>query len=140
MASNEVNALVMSQCEAIRAKDLDRLMSCYSTDVVYFDVVPPLQYVGADALRGRFATWFGGYEGPLSMEIRDLRVAAREDMAVAHWLSRVSGTLKNGQKVGSWVRATSCCRRAERGWSVFHEHISLPVDLGSGRPATDLIP
>jgi ketosteroid isomerase-like protein len=38
---SEVKALFDSQYAAIRTKDLDRLMSHYSRDVVYFDVVPP---------------------------------------------------------------------------------------------------
>ncbi len=48
---SEVRVLLISQSEAIRAKDIDRLMSLYSPDIVYFDVVPPLQFVGSAALR-----------------------------------------------------------------------------------------
>lgn len=61
MASTEskVRTLFDGQAEAMRRKDIDRLMSFYSPDVVYFDVVPPLQYAGAAALRGRFQHWFG---------------------------------------------------------------------------------
>jgi ketosteroid isomerase-like protein len=61
-------------------------------------------------------------------------------MAVANWLSRVSGTLKNGREAGSWLRATSCCRRASGRWWIFHEHVSLPVDMKSGRAILDLVP
>ena len=56
------------------AKDIDRLMSLYSPDIVYFDLVPPLQYVGADALRERFLDWFDSFEGPIGQEITDLNV------------------------------------------------------------------
>jgi hypothetical protein len=34
-----------SRSGAIRLKDIDRLMALYSSDIVYFDLVPPLQYV-----------------------------------------------------------------------------------------------
>ena len=37
---SEISALLDSQSEAIRIKDIDRLMSLYSPDIVYFDVVP----------------------------------------------------------------------------------------------------
>jgi len=137
---SEVRALFDSQSEAIRAKNVDQLMSVYSPDIVYFDVVPPLQYAGSEALRGRFSQWFDGYEGSVRMEIRDLQVSASDDIAVAHWMSRVSGTLKNGREVGSWVRATSCCQRSPHGWLITHEHISIPVDLANGTAATDLVP
>jgi uncharacterized protein (TIGR02246 family) len=137
---SEMTALVNAQAEAIRTKDLDRLMSLYSPDIVYFDVVPPLRYVGSAALRSRFLTWFDGYQGPISYDHRDLHVSAGGDIAVAHWLSRASGTLKNGRAVGSWVRVTSCGRPADGGWLITHEHVSLPVDLASGSAAVDLAP
>ena len=139
-AQSEIRALLDSQSEAIRTKDLDRLMSLYSPEVIYFDVVPPLQFAGAAALRGRFLQWFDGYQGSIDMESRDLRIVASEDMAVAYWLSRAKGTLKTGQQVGSWVRATSCCHRSDHRWLITHEHISLPVDVRSGSAAMDLVP
>ena len=124
---SEVERLLARQRDAIEAKDLDGLMSLYSADVVYYDVVPPLQYVGEAALRGRFSTWFGGYRGGLSTEIRELDIAAAGDMAVAHRLSKVAGTLQNGQEVGAWVRATSCFARTGGALLIIHEHVSLPV-------------
>jgi hypothetical protein len=45
-ARSEINTLFERQFDAIRAKDLDRLMSFYSSDVVYYDVVPPLRFAG----------------------------------------------------------------------------------------------
>ena len=55
---SEVGVLFDSRSEAIWAKDIDRLMSLYSPHIVYFDLVPPLQYVGSEALRERFLDWF----------------------------------------------------------------------------------
>lgn len=137
---SEVGALVDSRSEAVQAKDLDRLMSFYSPGIVYFDVVPPLRYVGSAALRGRFSHWFDGFEGPIGQDVRDLTVVASGHVAVAHMLIRSGGTLKNGREVELWVRATSCCERSQSGWLIVHEHVSLPVDLESGRVAADLVP
>jgi ketosteroid isomerase-like protein len=139
-AQSEVCALLDGQNEAIGKKDIDRLMSFFSPDIVYFDVVPPLQFVGSAALRGRFLEWFDGFKGPISMEMRDLRILASGDSAVACRLSRARGTLQTGQEVGRWVRATSCCQRSHGRWLVTHEHISMPVDLKSGTAAMDLAP
>jgi ketosteroid isomerase-like protein len=137
---SEIRTRLDGQSEAIRMKDVDLLMSFYSPDIVYFDVVPPLRYVGAAALRTRFSEWFDGYDGSIDFQVRDLNIAASENIAVAHWLSRAHGTLKNGREVGSWVRATSCCQRGDHGWLTTHEHISLPVSLVSGSAAVDLVP
>jgi ketosteroid isomerase-like protein len=137
---SEVRALLDSRSEAIWIKDIDRLMSFYSPDIVYFDLVPGLQYTGSAALRGRFLDWFDAYEGSIGQEIRDLNTLASGDIAVASMLIRASGTLKSGREVGFWVRATSCCQRSNHRWLITHEHVSLPVDLESGSAAMDLVP
>lgn len=137
---SEVRALLDSRFEAIWLKDIDRLMSFYSPGIVYFDVVPPLQYVGSAALRDRFLHWFDGFKGSIGQEIHDLTILAAEDVAVASMLIRSSGTLMNGQEVGLWVRATTSCQRSNHGWLITHEHISLPVDFESGSAARDLVP
>jgi uncharacterized protein (TIGR02246 family) len=140
LTQSEVNALLDSQAEAMRTKDLDGLMSLYSPDVVYFDTVPPLQYAGSAALRERFLRWFDGWDGSFEMEIRDLHILASGDLAVAYRFSRARGTLKDGQKAESWVRATSCFQRSVHGWLITHEHVSWPVDVKSGNAVMDLTP
>jgi ketosteroid isomerase-like protein len=137
---SEIEALLDSRSEAIRIKDVDRLLSFYAPDVVYFDIPPPLQYVGSEALRGRFLHWFESYEGPIRQEIHDLTVLAGGDVAVTSMLIRSGGTLKNGQEVSLWVRATSSFHRSNDSWLITHEHVSLPVDLESGRAVMGLTP
>jgi ketosteroid isomerase-like protein len=137
---SDVEVLFDSRSEAIWMKDIERLMSLYSPDIVYFDLVPPLRYVGSAALRRRFLDWFEGFEGPIGQEVSDLNVIESGDAAVAHMLIRASGTLKNGQDVGFWVRATDGCRRSNDEWLITHEHVSLPVDPMSRSAAMDLVP
>jgi ketosteroid isomerase-like protein len=48
---SEVRTLVDRWSEAIRIRDIDRLMALYAPDLVYFDVVSPLHYSGSTALR-----------------------------------------------------------------------------------------
>jgi ketosteroid isomerase-like protein len=136
----DVKALIEGRTDAIRAKDIERLLSVYSPDIVYFDLVPPLRYVGIAALRGRFLDWFEGWKSGIDQEVHDLQIAASGDLATAHMLIKAGGTRKNGEQVGFWVRASNFCRRSDRGWLITHEHISLPVDLKTGTAATDLVP
>ena len=137
---SEVRALLESWSEAARIKDIDRLMSLYSPDIVYFDVVPGLQYTGSAAVRGNFLRMFDAFKSSIGQEIRGLNILASGDIAAAYMLIRASGTLKNGRKVGHWVRATVCCRRSNHRWLIEHEHISLPVNFESGSAAMDLVP
>jgi ketosteroid isomerase-like protein len=122
------------------AKDLDRLMSLYSDDIVYFDLVPPLQYAGSAALRERFSEWFDGWMGSIGMELRDVSISMGGDFAAACMLLRASGTRTGGVEVGYWVRVTNCFRRSSDRWLITHEHVSLPVDLERGSPVMDLVP
>lgn len=138
--SDEVKTLLDRRSEAIATKDIDRLMSSYSPDVVYFDTVPPLRYVGSAALRERFLHWFDGWRDSIGQDIRDLNIFASGDVATAHMLVRASGALKDGREVERWVRVTSCCQRSDRGWLITHEHVSFPVDIASGRAVMDLVP
>ena len=137
---SEIRALLDSRSEAVWTKDVDRLMSFYSPDIVYFDIVPGLRYTGSAALRPRFLEWFDGFEGSIGQEIGDLHISASGDIAIAFMLIRASGTLKSGHEVGYWVRATTCFQRSNHRWLVTHEHVSLPVDFQSGSAATDLVP
>ncbi len=136
----EISALLDDRSEAIRSKDLERLMSFYSDGIVYFDLVPPLLYAGSDALRGRFADWFGRWAGPIGQEIGDPHVEAGGDVAAVHMLIRTSGTLTAGREVGYWVRATDTLRRESGTWLITHEHVSLPVEFPAGTAAMDLVP
>jgi ketosteroid isomerase-like protein len=139
-AQSEVRALLDTRSDAIQMKDIERLVSLYSPDIVYFDVVPPLRYAGAAALRGRFLQWFDRWKSSIGQEIRDVNISASEDTAAAYMLIRTSGTLKNGHEVGYWVRATNCFQRSDHRWLIAHEHVSLPVDFPSGSAAMDLVP
>ncbi len=137
---SEIRALLDTWSEAIRAKDIERLMALYPDDVVYFDVVPPLQIIGTAAVRKNFVRWFDGWSSTIGQEIRDLTISVHGDIAIAFMLIRASGTLQDGRQVGYWVRETVGCRRSARGWLISHEHVSLPIDFRSGRALMDLEP
>ncbi len=132
----QIDALV----EAIGLMDVERVASIYAPDIVSFDVQPPLQIVGAEAKSRNWADAFSAFQPPVDYETRDLSVSLDGDVGFAHSLNRLSGTLKNGQRGGFWVRVTSCWRRTEGGWLIAHDHASVPVDPKTGRPMLDLEP
>ncbi len=136
----EIRKLFDRRSEAFRTKDIEAVMSVYAPDIVYFDLVPPLRYAGAPALRARFLDWFGRWKSAIGQELRDVNVVAGGDVAAAHMLIRTSGTLKDGRQVGYWVRTSNACQRLNKGWLITHEHVSLPVDMKTGRGVMDLMP
>ena len=115
--------------QAIRNKDIERLMSFYSSNVVAFDVRPPLEARGADSYRGNFERWFDSFEGPISFELKNLRVVPGEPTAFCHYLSLIVGAKPGGGTVGYWARGTTCFERRDGEWLVTHEHISMPAQM-----------
>ncbi len=126
--------------EAIRAMDLEGVKPIYAPDMVSFDVQPPLQHVGAEAKWTNWADAFTAFQRPLGYEIRNLTITLDGNVAFAHSLNRLSGTLKNGNRTGFWVRATYCFRKIDGNWLIAHDHASVPLDLESGRALLNLEP
>jgi ketosteroid isomerase-like protein len=126
--------------EGIQAKDLDGLRRLYATDVVSFDVEPPLQHVGIEAKLKNWATVFTFFQD-VDYEVRDLTVTVGDDVAFGHAFGRLSGTLKDGTTTsGMWVRGTFCFRKLDRTWLIVHDQASVPFDIASGKGVTDLEP
>ncbi|TQM31102.1 YybH family protein [Nocardia bhagyanarayanae] len=125
---SEIAAFLDSRTDAMRSKDLDRLMSFYTSDIVYYDAVAPLRFTGTDEVRRNFLRWFDGYEGPIGLETHDRTIVVDGDVAFANMLHLDSGKRKGGLDLGIWVRETTCLRRSDGAWSITHEHVSIPFD------------
>ncbi|WP_182904577.1 nuclear transport factor 2 family protein [Microbispora sp. H13382] len=126
--------------EGIRAGDLEGLRRLYATDVVSFDVEPPLQHVGIDAKLKNWANVFAFFR-EVDYEVRDLTLTVGDDVAFGHCFGRLSGTMRNGTATsGMWVRGTFCFRKTGGDWLIAHDQVSVPLDMASGRGVTDLEP
>lgn len=139
-AEAAIRARIAAVTDGIHAKDLDALRGIYASDVVSFDVEPPLQHVGVDAKLKNWAKVFTIFED-VSYELRDLSIAVGVDIAFAHAFGRLSGKLTTGVATdGMWVRATFCFRRVGGAWLIVHDQASVPVDVLTGRVIADLEP
>ena len=137
----QIRALIDSWVKAISAKDVDAVMSHYAADIVTFDLAPPLEYTGADALKKSLEAWFPTFRGPVGYEIRDLCITTGDDVAFCRSLNRISGMRTDGEDTNVWVRATVGLRKIDGKWSIVHEHLSVPFYMdGSYRAAVDLKP
>ena len=136
----QIRALLDLRVRAIHEKDVEALVSAALPDIVSFDALPPLQRIGAEAVRARAAEWLGWYDGPVGYNIRDLRVTAGDETAFASYLYRVTGTMTNGSKIDMWVRSTMGLQKRDGQWRIAHEHTSVPFDAESGQAALDLAP
>jgi uncharacterized protein (TIGR02246 family) len=135
-AGADIRALEERFVAAFKARDVDAIMKAYAPDqtLVVFDVVPPRQYVGAAAYRKDWQTFLDSFEGPITVELTDLDVAADRNLAYSHSIQRVAGTDKQGKKLDLTVRVTDVYKKSRGRWLVIHEHVSVPVDLDAGKP------
>ena len=124
---------------AIRTKNIDGVMASYAPELVAFDIIPPLQFVGASAYEKPWQDVFERFR-TLDYEVRDLAIAASDDVAFSHSLNRIRGTMTNGQKTELWLRLTAGYRKIDGSWLIVHLQASVPVDLASGQAVLDLKP
>jgi len=115
--------------QAIRDKDVERLLAFYAQDVTAFDLRPPLDVRGANAYRKNFQKWFASFEGPLDFELHNLRIVPGEPTAFCHYLALIVGAGPGGRISGYWVRGTTGFERRGGEWLVTHEHISQPAAM-----------
>lgn len=125
----EIREKLDEQAQALRAKDIEILMTHYAADTVVFDLRPPARLDSADAYRENFEAWFASVDGPIDYEMHALTVTACDDVAFCHSLGHVRSMRTNGEKADYWVRVTSGMRRTNSRWLITHEHISMPIDL-----------
>jgi ketosteroid isomerase-like protein len=115
-------------------------MSLFAHEMVSFDIIPPLQYAGSDAYRKVWQQTFALFQDPINIEIRDLHIIAAESVAFSYCFLRINATMIDGHTIDYWERLTCCFQKIKDKWLIVHEHVSLPVDLKSGKAVMNLKP
>jgi ketosteroid isomerase-like protein len=132
----EIRALENRIALAFNAGNVDEIMKNYVSDksLVVFDLVPRKQYYGADAYRENWVDFFGHFQGTPKIDITDLGITVEGNLGFSHSIQHVTGTDTRGHSVDRTVRVTDGYRRVGGNWLIVLEHISVPVDLTSGKP------
>jgi ketosteroid isomerase-like protein len=128
-----VRALIEARADAMRRKDAAAAIALLADDIVAFEMVPPLA-LPASAARSEaaMAAWFASWDGPITVEIRDLTVHVGGDIAYAHSLNRLAGARVGGAQTDIWMRSTLGFRRTADDWRIVHGHTSVPFDPADG--------
>jgi uncharacterized protein (TIGR02246 family) len=131
----EITAVEQQIMEGFKAKDVNKIMSCYVPDesLFVFDVIPPREYVGANAYRKDWEELFAQNPGPVEAEMHDLSVLVQGTFGYAHLIVHNVLTDKDGKRTESNVRTTDVFRKTGGKWLIVHEHNSVPIDLTTGK-------
>lgn len=137
---DEIKAGYANWKHAFEAKDLNGVMAVYAPEVVAYDLVPPLQFDGADDYRKDYAALFAQFSGPLKVSVPRIHIEQSGNVAFAFGLERLRGTTSDGKPVDMWVRFSDGWERRNGQWVIAHEHVSVPVDIATGKARLDLTP
>jgi len=133
-----IRALEAQFVAAFKAKDIDAIMKVYvpSDSLVAFDVVPPRQFVGAQAYRKDWEAQLAKIKGPLKVELNDLAITVDRTLAYSHSTQHLTGTDTGDHPFDLTVRVTDVYRKIGGRWLIEHEHLSVPVDPSTGQAAS----
>jgi ketosteroid isomerase-like protein len=140
IAEARIRELIHDFAAAFRAKDIDGVMSLFAPTVISFDLAPPLRCMGADALRRHWDATFASLQEPVAYEIHELAIEVSDGLASSHSLNWMRGTLADGRTTERWLRWTACFREIDGRWQVSHEHVSVPIEMASGKALFGLAP
>ncbi|MER7002529.1 nuclear transport factor 2 family protein [Dactylosporangium sp. NPDC000555] len=107
-------------------KDLDALMAPIAADVVSYEHVAPLEYVGIDAVREVCRQGLEASDNTVTWEVPDLRVVVDGDLAVGWGLNRIRVPRPDGSTTEYRSRGTRVFRRTGGEWKLVHQHLSFP--------------
>jgi uncharacterized protein (TIGR02246 family) len=131
----QIRALEKQFAAAVQAKDPAKIMAVYAPEGLFvFDLVPPRQYVGQAAYKKDWENVFAGTAGPVKFSVADLAVTVVGPVAYGHSIQSIGWTGKNGKPTNAVVRVSDVYRKMAGKWLIVQEHVSVPVDLDTGKP------
>ena len=116
----------------INSKSGEEMASFYASDAILWDVLPP-ETQGRKAI-GEFMDTIMVDQSELKGEIRRLHIKVDHTLATAHsiqhfvWVSKTTG--EPGEIL---FRQSDMLRKTGSRWEIFHQHISIPIDVKTGQ-------
>jgi ketosteroid isomerase-like protein len=95
-AEVQVRAQIEEWAEALRAKDVDRIIACHAPDVLAFDCHSQLQFKATDAYRRHLEACMPCMQGAMVFELHDLNIVAQDDVAFCHYHALCGATGADG--------------------------------------------
>jgi ketosteroid isomerase-like protein len=131
-----IRALEDRFAAAFNAGDIDAMMKNYvpGKSLVVFDLVPPRQHLGANEYRKAWEGFFTHFKGRPKIAINDLDISVDGNIGFSHSIQHVTGTDVQDHPVDRTVRVSDGYRKIDGQWLIAMEHISVPVDIKTGKP------
>lgn len=130
-----IAALEQQFADAFNAKDLDAIMKVYArgTGLFVFDVAPPRQHMGWADYRADWKAALASMPAAPHFAISDLSITVVGTVAYGHSIQQGTLLQSNGKPRELVVRVTDVYRKIRGRWLIVQEHVSVPVDVGTGK-------
>lgn len=121
-AETEIRRVDAELTEAVRERDLDRALACYAPQAEVFHLADGHELQGLDAHRKALQDLFASVTGPVTREVRDLRVQVDESIGFSHSIVRLTATRTDGTLLDETLRVTTGYRDVGLRRLITHEH------------------
>jgi len=130
-----IKALEANFLAGVNANDSAKIMANYehSPSLVVFDLIPPRQYTGWTAYKKDWEGVLAGCKSAPKMEMTDLVIDAGADFGFGHNIQHMTCTGTTGAPMDITIRVTDGYKKIHGKWLIAHEHVSVPVDLETGK-------
>ena len=125
----DIQALIERWTRAVREENREGIRADHDSDMLMFDVPPPLLSRGLDAYMATWEKFFLSWsEKPVAFDFHDVKITAGKDVAFATAIGQCAGVSSNGKREELEFRLTMCLRKTDGRWCIVHEHHSLPSE------------
>ena len=124
---DQVRELVENWAQAVRNKDIEKILAHHSNDVVMFDVPKPFVSIGIDAYSKTWDT-FIAFTKLGVFEIQELNVIADENVAFCFATMKCADKSNSEDFVELDFRLTIGLQKINNNWTIVHEHHSIPSE------------
>ena len=136
-AAAEDEAIILGiEKDMAAAQTVDGVMGTWDKDVVWYDINPG-EVDGLAAVRADFGQQIAHVKN-IRTEILRIKIVADTHIGYAYSTQHLIADGVNGAPdVDFTFRETDCFQKKAGKWTLMHQHISLPVDLKSGKAVLD---
>ncbi|NHB58645.1 nuclear transport factor 2 family protein [Acinetobacter shaoyimingii] len=116
---------------AIISTKINELLNQCSKDISMFDV--SCQLNGIDEYKNEWQKFSPYFSEGMKISRRNVKLYASEELAILHCHSKVENVAMKDKGMMPWCRTTLCLQKQNNQWRVVHQHISMPIDMLTGK-------
>lgn len=137
---NEIKKIIEIRISAIKNRNVEKEIANYSKDVISYDVVGPLKFLGTDAIKNRLIEWLSTLDKIIDFEITDVKINSTSEIAYCSSLNHINAKTVDGNKLDMFWRETTCFKKTQGIWEITHIHSSVPFNAENGMASIGLKP